>query len=267
MGQKVIQGTPKLAGAIKSRRHDLGLTIEEAASKAGVGTKTWCRYETGESIRHDKAKGICKALNWHAIPSDSGDDGIKFDLDEYKKNEAWSGYISDCFGDAAAISFVIGSEILLDHLNEDLSELSILPKGTHVGQLPVSMIGNLLPEQFLTRYDYEFLYQLKMTVIKLRRAANCSKHFLAHSVMDELALYLFTIEAEFLMESMQEDMADYGISDIDTWQEWIFDLLDDMDIVTFLYSDIYLSDDHSYHFDHWAKEQFYMDSAAESADM
>ena len=48
MSQKVIQGTPKLADAIKGRRQELGLTIEEAASRAGVGIKTWCRYEAGE---------------------------------------------------------------------------------------------------------------------------------------------------------------------------------------------------------------------------
>ena len=258
MSQKVIQGTPKLAGAIKSRRQELGLTIEEAASKAGVGTKTWCRYETGESIRHDKAKGICKALNWHAIPSEIDDGGIEFDLDEYKRNEAWSGGICDRFGEAAAVSFIIGSEIVLDYLKEDMKELSVLPKGTHVGQLPVSMIKHLLPEQFLMRYDYEFLYRLKMTVMRLRRVAHYNEDFLAHSVMEELALYLFTEEAEFLMESMQEDMEDCGVSGIDTWQDWIFDLFDDMDIVTFLYSDDCLSEDHSYHFDHWAEEQFYM---------
>lgn len=168
MSQKTIQGTPKLAKAIKDRRQELGLTIEETASRAGVGTKTWCRYETGESIRHDKAKGICKALNWHTIPNELDNNGIKSDLNEYKRNEAWSESICDRFGEAVAISFVIGSEIVLDYLKEDLRELSALPKGTHVGQLPVSMIKHLLPEQFLMRYDYSFLYCLKTTVMKLR---------------------------------------------------------------------------------------------------
>lgn len=64
MAQKIVQGNEALAGKIKFRRNELGLTIEEAASRAGVGTKTWSRYEAGESIRRDKCKGICKALNW-----------------------------------------------------------------------------------------------------------------------------------------------------------------------------------------------------------
>ena len=44
------------------------------------------------------------------------------------------------------------------------------------------------------------------------------------------------------------------------WDHWAFDLFDDMDIVTFLYSDFYLEQDHPYHFDHWWKEQFYCES-------
>lgn len=52
MAQKTIQGSETLARQIKSRRNELGLTIEESASRAGVGTKTWSRYEAGESICH-----------------------------------------------------------------------------------------------------------------------------------------------------------------------------------------------------------------------
>ena len=68
MTQKTIQGNADLAKQIRLRRSELGLTIEEAASRAGVGTKTWCRYEAGESIRSDKCKGVCKALNWLSLP-------------------------------------------------------------------------------------------------------------------------------------------------------------------------------------------------------
>lgn len=258
MSQKVIKGTPKLSEAIRSRRQELGLTIEEAASRAGVGTKTWCRYEAGESIRRDKSKGICKALKWHAISGETEEDGVTFDLGEYKKHKAWSQYISDHYGEAAAISFVIGSDILLDHLKEDLKELSALPQGSHVGQLAVSMTKDILPAQFLMRYDYEFLYCLKSTVIKLREIAHCNTPLAAHSVMDELAIYLFAEEAESLMECMSSDMKAYGIENLDTWREWIFDLFEDMDIVTCLYSDDYLTRDHIYHFDHWKEEQFHM---------
>ena len=68
MAPKSIKGSPVLAKIIKARRLELGLTIEEAAFKAGVGTKTWSRYESGESIRADKYKGVCKALEWKKLP-------------------------------------------------------------------------------------------------------------------------------------------------------------------------------------------------------
>ena len=258
MGQRVIKGTEKLSESIKNRRKELGLTIEEAASRAGVGIKTWCRYEAGESMRRDKAKGICKALNWNVLPYEDTEDKITFDINEYKKHEAWSEYISETYGEAAAISFIIGSDILLDYLGEDLKELTTFPKGSHVGQLNISMMKDILPEQFLMRYDYEFLYCLKTNVIKLRTLAHHNTPITAHSVIQELALYLIVEEAEFLMETMYMDMVADGIENLDIWQEWIFELFADMDIVTCLYSDAYLTGDHIYHFEHWTEEQFYV---------
>lgn len=258
MSQKVIQGTPKLADAIKSRRQELGLTIEEAASRAGVGIKTWCRYEAGESIRHDKAKGICKTLNWHAIPSEEDDNIDEFDLEKYKNHDAWSNFLCDQFGEAAAISFAIGSDIVMDYIEEDLDELSKLPRGSHVGQLPVSMTKDILPVQFLMRYDYEFLYYLKVKVKQLREIARFSDRFLAHSVIQELLIYLFVEESKFLMECMTPEMEAHGISGLDMRDDWAFNLFEDMDVVTCLYSDDYLTPGHIYHFDHWAEYQFHM---------
>jgi len=260
MSQKVIKGSTKLSETIRSRRIELGLTIEEAASRASVGTKTWCRYEAGESIRQDKAKGICKALNWNRLPNDDNENDIEFNIDEYKKHEAWSENISECFGEAAAISFAIGSDILLDDVEEDLSEISKLPKGSHIGQLTVSMIKDMLPEQFLMKYDYDFLYSLKMCIIRLRRMASNNVNFVAHSVMEELAMYLIVESAEFLMEAISAEMEAYGIEDVDMWKDWIFDLFGDMDIITCLYSDFYLTRENIYHFDHWMEEQFYCQS-------
>lgn len=258
MSQNVIQGTSKLAEAIRNRRQELGFTIEEAASRAGVGTKTWCRYEAGESIRRDKAKGICKTLNWHAIPSESDDDNMEFNLGEYKNHEAWSEFLCDRFGEAAAISFVIGSDIVLDYLEADLDELSKLPRGTHVGQIPVSMTKDILPDQFLMRYDYEFIYQFKTVVETLREIARYNDYFLAHSVLQKLAVYLFVEESEFLMECMNSEMKACGVSGLDMWNEWLYDLFEDMDIVTCLYSDVFLTPDHIYHYDHWTEYQFHM---------
>ena len=258
MSQKTIKGTTKLGETIKNRRQELGFTIEEAASKAGVGTKSWCRYEAGESIRSDKAKGICKVLNWHKLPGETDTDEISFNLEEYKKHDAWSQYICEEFGEAEAISFAIGSDIILDHIEEDLRELATMPKGSHVGQLPVSMMKDVLPEQFLMRYDYDFLYQMKITVIYLRTVARGGNCFFANSVLQELAIFLFMEEAGFLMDCMLPDMEMHGVSGLDILEDWVFDMFEDMDIVTCLYSNDYLTEENIYHFDYWTKEQFYV---------
>lgn len=52
MAQKTIQGNQVLARQIRSRRNELGLTIEEASSRAGVGTKHGADMKPGESYSY-----------------------------------------------------------------------------------------------------------------------------------------------------------------------------------------------------------------------
>lgn len=261
MAQRTIQGSERLAAQIKSRRNELGLTIEEAASRAGVGTKTWCRYEAGESIRMDKCKGICKALNWRVLP---GQDEVTHDsisAQDYTTHEAWSPFLENYFGERAAVSFAVGSDILLDHINEDLMALASMPAGSHLGQLRVSLLCDDLPRQFLMHYDYEFLYQMKCTLQSMRRRAKNGCPMTAHSVMEELTLYLCNEKAAAFIELSSGTGAFAG--DIDDDEEWVFDLFDDMDIVSCLYTDIYLSPDHLYHFSHWNDRQFFRTKESE----
>ena len=259
MAQKTIQGSETLARQIKSRRNELGLTIEESASRAGVGTKTWSRYEAGESIRKDKCKGICKALNWQVFPNQEGGENEGISIQEYKKHEAWSRFLENTFGDRAAMAFAAGSDILLDHIKEDMSELASMPAGSHIGQLKMSWLYGDLPEQFLPRYDYDFLYQLKCTLCELRARAKYGTSMEAHSVIEELLLYLCSEESTALIELSNGSDESEDEEDIYT-EEWVFDLFDDMDIISFLYSDVYLVPNHPYHFSHWNDQQFYMES-------
>ena len=263
MAQKAFKSNEKLAESIKQRRLELNLTIEEAAQRAGVGTKTWCRYESGESIRHDKCKGVCRALNWQGFPNGNIDDNEIFDYEEYTSHKAWSSSIKKQFGDIAAISFVIGTDILLDYLREDLQEMSTMPKGSHIGQVNISWIASLLPQQFLTRYDYEFLYHLYVTVRRLRTVAHNYKKFIVHSVMEELAVYLIVEASELLVESMWENMEDAGLDCEEYWKDWIYDLFGDCDLITCLYSDFYMTRDNIYHFDHWSENQFWTEETLE----
>ena len=258
MDQKTIQGNEELARKIKLRRNELRLTIEEAASRAGVGTKTWSRYEAGESIRRDKCKGVCKALNWNRLPDQDGENTLLFSVQEYKNSGVWSQFLDNEFGTGAAMSFAVGSDILLDYINQDMAELASMPAGTHIGQLNVSWLNGSLPEQFLMQYNYEFLYQMKCTLCKMRMRAKSGLPMYAHSVMEELLFYLCCKESSVLME-LNGNVCGIEDSDGDDFEEWIFDLFDDMDMISFLYSNVFLDADHPYHFSHWLNQQFYVD--------
>ena len=250
MAQKNIQGSKSLADKIKKRRNELSLTIEEAALNAGVGTKTWSRYESGCAIRKDKVKGICKALNWFSLSDDDTEENA-INENYYRNSDAWSKFLETEFGEEAAMSFAAGSEMLWDHITEDLEALSSMPKGTHIGQLSFSWVCDYLPEQFLMYYDYDFLFKMKCTLNKLIMRAHYGSPMTAHSVLQELIIYICNEEATALSEIFNKGKTNNNMS------AWIFDLFDDMDIVTFLYSDIYLTNDNPYHYSHWDEEQFF----------
>ena len=259
MAQRSIQGNTDLARKIKLRRNELNLTIEEAASRAGVGTKTWSRYEAGESIRRDKCRGICKALNWHDFPDGERDIEKKPLVEEYQNHEAWSQYLANQYGLGAAMAFAAGSDILLDSIKQDLSDLASMPSGTHIGQLGTSFISEDLPPQFLMGYNYNFVYQMKCVLLQLRGRAKHRLPMTAHSILEELIIHLCNKEAQAFIEvsTSADNLADS--EDFDDWEDWVFDMFGDMDIITFLYSDMYLTKDHPFHFEHWSDQQFYMD--------
>ncbi len=259
MAQRSFQGGQELAKRIKLRRNELNMTIEEAALKAGVGTKTWSRYEAGAPIRMDKCKGICKALNWCDLSNAEERETGAFLIEEYKNHEAWSEFLADNYSDMAAASFAAGSDILLDYIKQDLSDLMSMPAGSHIGQLDTSFIDGELPPQFIMKYDYDFLYRMKCTLADLRMRAKLGAPIVAHSVMEELTIYLCSEEASALIElgTDVDELEKY--QDLGGYKDWVFDLFDDMDIITFLYSDEYLEEDHPYHFSHWSDQQFYID--------
>ena len=259
MSIQVIRGSKELGDKIRLRRNSLKLSIEEAAAKAGVGSKTWSRYESGESIRRDKVLGICKVLNWSAFPGGS-DEHTAFDIEIYKKDKAWPYALAEYLGEAAAVSFVVGSEELLYYLDEDLEALTHKPKGTHIGELDFAWTKGILPQQFLMNYDYDFLYYMRSVLQDFQLQAEKGKMFKAHTVLEELVLYLCMEESSGFMEEFYPDSNDFEEDDASCWDSWAFDLFDDMDVYIYLYSGLYLTEEDSYHFAHWTENQFYMDS-------
>ena len=254
MAQRVIKNNIEIAKQIKQRRMELHMTIENAATKAGVGTKTWSRYEAGESIRLDKCKGICRALNWPSFPIGNDGENSKEEID-YEQHEVWSVFLVESFGYMAALSFAVGSDLLLDKINQDLDELSALPRHTHLGQLSFSHIVDSLPPQFLMEYDYNFVYLLRSALIELQNRARLGNTMYAHTVLEEVLFYICVEEAKAYIELVNEKID----NEDEDWEDWIYDLFDDTDILYSLYSNKFIDVDNRYHFIHWNEHQFCLD--------
>ncbi|MEU4564318.1 hypothetical protein AB0F72_38550 [Actinoplanes sp. NPDC023936] len=259
MVPRTKSGSTDQATAIRERRLSLSLSIEEAAAKAGIGAKSWSRYEAGGAIRHDKVRGVCRALGWSKLPGAEAEaDPDNADIDWLEKidrsHEAWSEALSELNGRTCAIGFAVGSDLVYDHIADDLSALASEPRGTHVGQLAASWLDEDLPPQFLPRYDYEFVYGLKAAVVRLRRRF-AHGDLVAHTVLEELALYLIFRQAEMLADMAPDLFEDDG----DDWHEWLAEVLGDLDIELLLFTrDLALTPDVTYHFDHWNEMQFYV---------
>ncbi|MBF6451878.1 helix-turn-helix domain-containing protein [Nocardia cyriacigeorgica] len=254
MPPRTKNGSLELGSAIRERRIALDLSIEEAAAKAGIGTKSWSRYESGAAIRADKVRGICKALGWSRLPETEQDDQ-KSDDDFLRTvdrdHRAWSAVLEENFGRECAVTFAVGSDVVSNQIRDDLTELAKEPRGAHLGQLSTSWLDGDLPPQFVPRYDYELVYALKAAVSTLR-ARFSAGHLVAHTVLEELALYLILSQAEILDDLYPEFE---GGAD---WREWLGDILDDLDVEFYLFtSGLALTPDHTYHFARWSEEQFY----------
>ena len=262
MAPRTKSGSTELATAIRERRVTLNLSIEEAAQKAGVGVKSWSRYESGGAIRQDKARGVCRALGWSKLPGDETDpDAAAGDwLREVdSSHRAWSDALRERYGEACATAFAVGTDVIGDQLADDLRALASQPRGTHLGELAASWFDGELPPQFVPRYDYEFVYGLKAAVDRLPDRFVYG-NLVAHTVLEEIALYLIFGYAEVLAD-METTVLDDEDED---WREWLAGILGDLDVEFLLFtSDLMLTPDVTYHFDHWNEAQFYTGGDAE----
>lgn len=255
MARRALEISEELAQLIRTRRIELGLTIENAANMAGAGTKTWSRYEAGGAISIEKVKGVCKALKWSELPDPDSPDFIygkmspAFDINYYRNHKYWSEFIESGFGEIAATSFVMGAEILFDYIRMDMQELQKLPKGSHIGQIDSSWLLCYMPEQFVTDYDYDFLFHMKSNLFRMCETVERGNHLVAHSVMDEIILMIMIELSELILEDEVSD---------EVWKEWIYDLMDDSDTEFFLYSNCYIDEGSQFHFSRWFDDIFWM---------
>ena len=196
----------------------------------------------------------------------------EIDLSEYKASKGWSAFLEDNFGTLSAILFAAGSDLLLDAFEHEMHELSLMPIGSHVGQINSSVLKDNLPQQFMTRYDYDFLYKLRSELIDMRLRAMDGLSIIAHSVAQELIIYIsnemgkVTIESDENVKKLIAENGSFYSSDIENEEldkkrlykeDWIFDLFGDADVLSELYSGRAVAKANTYHIKHWFDEQFF----------
>lgn len=258
MPRKSFENNIALADSIKDRRLELGMTIEEAANKANVGTKTWSRYEAGESIRSDKLRGVLKALRWSKFPDDESIGDYESYLEEYKAHSCWSDTIAINYGDLAAISFCIGTDLLYDDIRMDIEEISTMPKNTHIGELTCSCLMGFLPEIYLMEYNYEFLFKLMRTFQNLKERAVSGDVFKAHNVAEEILMGIIIEEARIYIEELGAETNFNNLEDYNGWKDWQYELLEDDDVDLCFYSDVYFTPPSEYQFSNWFENIFFI---------
>lgn len=254
------EGTEELGLALRSRRTELGLTIEEMARAAGVGSETWRRYEAGASIRADKVGGVCRALRWRSLPRSAADadpaadeDWLSFPKDQF--DDSYSEWVEREFGEACAHTFASGCDLIRDQITDDLDRLASRPRGTHIGELG-GWLDGLLPTRWLPQYDYEFVFQLRCAVetVRLRIVHPAAVDHLPATltIAEDLALHL-------ILEAGSTSAEIAGSSAADDWDEWEYLLNgEDDEVIHVLYSeDVPIPPGSRFHFDRWFEVTHY----------
>ena len=212
------------------------------------------------------------------IPINNNDDlhvKEEIDLSEYKALKGWSAFLEDNFGTLSAILLAAGSDLLLDAFEHEMYELSRMPRGSHVGQINSSVLKDNLPQQFMTRYDYDFLHKFRSELIDMRMRAMDGLSIIAHSVAQELIIYISNEMGKVAIESdenvkkliaengsfydkLSSDIENEELDKIKFYNEdWVFDLFGDADILSELYSGRAVAKGNAYHIKHWFDEQFF----------
>lgn len=253
MPPRTTPGSRELGEAIRARREELNMSIEDAAQRAGVGSETWRRYEVGSNIRQDKVRSICGALRWRTLPA-----GPTGETDDNAEENHWATfdvrasdwYVEELelnYGVDAAKLFAWGSTAVLDEIQQDLDELSRKPRGTHLGELDVSWIDGDLPPQWLTRYDYAFLFRLKATVEQLRRqaveAGSVLTPRLGQTIGEAIGLRLIMSQGDVYVDLYDSDTGD--------WEDWLDDMVEFDWILPLMYAGQYVDDPGPFGIDNW----------------
>jgi|GEM_PF-1295461 putative helix-turn-helix protein (fragment) len=277
-----------IAEAMRDRRVELGLTVEESAERAGVSTQTWRNYEHGRTtVRGDKQHGVWDVLGWEQpgrwaplsalerVVEPAGgplDDDVMESFRNLWGDEpadgatktlgppawdsvpdvlgAYSPLLATTLGEGAARCYALGADLYGRLLEEDLGALAAMPRDAHIGQLDVSHMREMLPSLWLTRYDYEFLFQLKeigaVTTHRLVGAEPAPDEPLVRSFAEAIVVHDAFALGGVVASSLGVDLAERD------WEGWVNALSGPAEPAHRLTSTVLIpSADEMIHIDHW----------------
>ena len=251
MSQFSVQSNTDLGYRMRERRQELGLTIEAAARRAGVGTKTWYRYEAGEPIRRDKYQGVCQALGWSTLPIGEDGEKIEWTLSAFQNDEYWCPQIAYAYGDDAAVCIVVGARQVKQMIEDTLETLMKKPRETHIGEVSETGFAKWMPAEYMMRYDYAFMYELRNTLNNVLSRLNDGKSIWdvrPQTTAEEILYYIMSQVGTWIFEHEWVPAKEFDRDG------WIFKFFEGQDIKDALYSGRPVYHHTMYDFNEWFDE-------------
>ncbi|WP_136313038.1 helix-turn-helix domain-containing protein [Actinomyces procaprae] len=134
-------------------------------------------------------------------------------------SEVYSQQLARTLGEDAARCFALGVFLYDMSITENLESLAELPGGTHLGELDETHIGSTLPQLWLTRYDYEFVFQLRGTArdmtLRLTDAGPADGEPLVRTMAEALVLHDIFNLGGVIADSRGANVPE------DRWEGWV----------------------------------------------
>lgn len=254
MTPRTRPGSVELGQAIRARREQLGLTIDEAAARSGLGRETLRRYESGSAIREDKIPALCRLLAWQRLPDavDQSDAGGPLAPNWDDRDRAgFSESVEDALGEDCAHTLAVGFELVVDQIDHVIAELESMPLGSHVGMTTLGFEFDP-PPVFLTRCDHQTMVRLRNSAADLSRRLQEPLDLPLEGlpVAEQIVLRRSLEAGQLYVETVEMTEPD----DSEDWREWFGGLVGDADLGFMLYGggiEIALEPTSKFHIDNW----------------
>ncbi|SDM87882.1 helix-turn-helix domain-containing protein [Actinomyces ruminicola] len=161
--------------------------------------------ELFEDIDSEEAAASLPIPDWDDIPT--------------VLSEVYSPRLARTLGEDAARCYALGVLLFDMSITENLESLAELRGGTHLGELDETHIGSILPQLWLTRYDYEFVFQLRESLREMTRrlvsGVTTDNDPMACTIAEILVLHDVFSTGGVIADARGADI------DEDRWEGWV----------------------------------------------